>query len=53
MNELATLIGQLGFPIAVSVWLLYERYKLLSSMKEVLNELHESISELTIYLKKS
>lgn len=52
MNELPALIGQLGFPIAITVWLLYERYKILNDMKEVLNDLHESIKELTIYLKE-
>lgn len=52
MEELTNLIGTLGFPIAVSAYLLYERSKNTQSMKEliinnnmILRDLKELIKE--------
>jgi len=37
--DIVTLIGNLGFPIAVTVWLLYERKKVIDANTEALNQL--------------
>jgi len=58
MSSLETLVGTLGFPIAVSVFLLYERHKLREKEIETnknyalaVNDLRNAINELIEYMK--
>lgn len=47
MQELATIISQLGFPIFVAVWMLYKTSKDSEEMRESINELKNAITLLT------
>lgn len=50
-KELFALIGTYGFPICVTVYLLWERYTLTLKQTESLNALSNSINMLTEYIK--
>lgn len=47
MQEFASLISQLGFPIFVAVWMLYKTSKDSEEMRESINELKNAITLLT------
>lgn len=51
MNEIATFISQIGFPIFVAVWMLYKTSKDSEAMKDSINELREAITALTAEFK--
>jgi len=51
MYELLDLIQRIGFPIAIAVWLLYERHKNIKENTMALHELRDMIKELYIWLK--
>jgi len=51
MEELIDLIQKIGFPIAIAVWLLYERHKNIKENTMALQELRDMIKELYIWLK--
>lgn len=51
MNEIATFISQIGFPIFVAVWMLYKTSKDSEKMNESINELKNAISVLTNEIK--
>ena len=47
MADLSTIISQLGFPIFVSVWMLYKTSTDSEAMRESINELKNAITLLT------
>lgn len=47
MQDLATIISQLGFPIFVAVWMLYKTSKDSEEMRESINDLKTAIITLT------
>ena len=47
MQELSTIISQLGFPIFVAVWMLYKTSKDSEEMRRSINELKNAITLLT------
>lgn len=51
MNEIATFISQIGFPIFVAVWMLYKTSKDSEAMKDSINELRNAITALTAEFK--
>lgn len=44
VNDIATVISQVGFPIFVAVWMLYKTSKDSEKMTETINELKNAIS---------
>lgn len=46
MNDVASFISGVGFPVFVAVWMLYKTSKDSESMKEAINELKIAITEL-------
>lgn len=47
MADLSTIISQLGFPIFVSVWMLYKTSTDSEAMRESINELKNAITLMT------
>ena len=47
MPDLSTIISQLGFPIFVSVWMLYKTSTDSEAMRESINELKNAITLMT------
>ena len=47
MQDLATIVSQLGFPIFVAVWMLYKTSKDSEDMRESINDLKNAIALLT------
>lgn len=47
MQDAATIISQLGFPIFVAVWMLYKTSKDSEDMRESINDLKNAITLLT------
>ena len=47
MQELSTIISQLGFPIFVAVWMLYKTSKDSEEMRGSINDLKNAITLLT------
>ena len=47
-GDISTLISNLGFPIFVAVWMMYQNQKLTI----VINELKIAITELTVQVKE-
>lgn len=47
MQDVATIISQLGFPIFVAVWMLYKTSKDSEDMRESINDLKNAITLLT------
>lgn len=47
MQEIASFISQIGFPIFVAVWMLYKTSKDSEEMRESINELKNAITTLT------
>ena len=47
MQDLATIISQLGFPIFVAVWMLYKTSQDSEDMRESINDLKNAITLLT------
>ena len=47
MQDLSTIISQLGFPIFVAVWMLYKTSKDSEEMRGSINELKNAITLLT------
>lgn len=47
MQDVATIISQLGFPIFVAVWMLYKTSKDSEEMRESINDLKNAIALLT------
>jgi hypothetical protein len=47
MPDLSTIISQLGFPIFVSVWMLYKTSADSEAMRESINELKNAITLMT------
>lgn len=39
LSSISQFIGQTGFPIAVTVWLLFERYKWLGKLSDLMTKL--------------
>lgn len=52
IGALQNLISSVGFPIFVAVWMLYKTSKDSESLKDTIATLNNSITELTIYIKK-
>lgn len=52
MQEIISMIGNLGFPIFVAVWMLYKSSKDSEDMREAINELKEAITVLTEKIDK-
>lgn len=50
--DLVSLIGQIGFPMAVSAYLLITVSKQINSLKEAVTELSQKIGELIIVTKQ-
>lgn len=42
LAQISAFIGQTGFPIAVTVWLLYERYRWLGKLSDLMQQLVEN-----------
>lgn len=51
MNDITTIIANLGFPIFVAVWMLYKSSKDNERMTETINELKNAITILTSEIK--
>lgn len=51
MNDVTTIIANLGFPIFVAVWMLYKSSKDNERMTETINELKNAITILTSEIK--
>lgn len=51
-SELVTLIGQFGFPIAISIYLLITRDKTISQNTQAIQELKAAIAQLCEKNKK-
>lgn len=49
--NIVELIGNLGFPIFVAVWLLWKSHKDSEIIKDSVDKLENSIIELTAYIK--
>ena len=47
MQDLSTIISQLGFPIFVAVWMLYKTSKDSEEMRNSINDLKNAITLLT------
>lgn len=48
MNELIEIIGTLGFPIAIVIYLLYERNTTTKEFMDTIKSLHHEVSELRV-----
>jgi hypothetical protein len=46
VNDLSTLVGTLGFPIAVCCYLLWERYTMIQKFTKAINDLKVEIVKL-------
>lgn len=51
MNDITTIIANLGFPIFVAVWMLYKSSKDNERMTETINDLKNAITILTSEIK--
>ena len=51
MNDITTIIANLGFPIFVAVWMLYKSSKDNERMTEMINDLKNAITILTSEIK--
>ena len=51
MTDIYTLIGNYGFPIAVCVWLLYERTRTMNSLEKAIQNNTEALIELKEKIK--
>lgn len=51
MNDVTTIIANLGFPIFVAVWMLYKSSKDNERMTETINDLKNAITILTSEIK--
>jgi hypothetical protein len=51
MNDITTLIANLGFPIFVAVWMLYKSSKDNEQMTETINDLKNAITILASEIK--
>ena len=47
MQDLSTIISQLGFPIFVAIWMLYKTSKDSEEMRKSINDLKNAITLLT------
>lgn len=47
MQDLTTIVSQLGFPIFVAIWMLYKTSKDSEEMRDSINELKNAITLLT------
>ena len=52
MENIETVVSTMGFPIAIAIYLLWERQKTTREMINVLHELHLSICKLGERCKK-
>lgn len=52
VGAIQSLISSVGFPIFVAVWMLYKSSKDSEALKDTINGLNNSITELTTYIKK-
>lgn len=50
--EIGDLIGNYAFPVAVTVWLLYERSKTLGGLTQAVEANTRALDELVAYLKR-
>lgn len=51
MNDITTIIANLGFPIFVAIWMLYKSSKDNERMTETINDLKNAITILTSEIK--
>lgn len=51
INDITTIIANLGFPIFVAVWMLYKSSKDNERMAEMINDLKNAITILTSEIK--
>ena len=51
MNDITTIIANLGFPIFVAVWMLYKSSKDNERMTDTINDLKNAIAILTSEIK--
>lgn len=51
MNDITTIISNLGFPIFVAIWMLYKSSKDNERMTETINDLKNAITILTSEIK--
>ena len=51
MNDITTIIANLGFPIFVAVWMLYKSSKDNERMESTINDLKNAITILTSEIK--
>lgn len=52
MNEFAQIVSSVGFPIACSIWLLYQSSKLNDIYKEAMQEMRKAIMNNTKSIDK-
>lgn len=52
IGAIQNLISSVGFPIFVAVWMLYKSSKDSEALKDTIQGLNNSITELTAYIKK-
>lgn len=52
MDEVITIISNVGFPICACIFMYVQNTKTLEKMENTINELKLTITELTTYIKK-
>lgn len=52
MNEILVTISNFGFPIVACVFMYIQNTKTLEKMENTINELKDTIKDLTSYIKK-
>ena len=53
MEDIVNLIGTLGFPVAIALWLLYERSKNMRELIKVVYQLQNKMTVLEALVRKN